>query len=325
MALSDVIDFLKLRGKQKSNTLANKAKYDIMEDTTDVFKGYLYYKNFLFEKLIKIFKYENLPPTIPQEALEDYILHFGFAGITDNKKYGLVAVPATKYGVGLYPRYEPLAQYCTPLMEGRNLIIGKDIVIVKNNTYQLSCIPLVERYARQLADADSSITIALENSRINLIPNFDDEESAESYKAYMIANRLGQVDAVMDSSFMQKGNFVDYQKNNQSTLGLSLVETRNEILRSFLLEIGITVASDKKERMVVDEVNVNSQLLMFNLHDMLDARKQAMDMVNQIYGTNITVDLSEEYMFVKSLVDYTTNDKVAKENRGDKNVETQNN
>ena len=324
MPLADVIDFLKLRGKQKSNTLANKAKYDMMEDTTDVFKGYIYYKNFLFEKLIKIFKYENLPPTIPQEALEDYILHFGYAGITNNKKFGMVAVPATKYGVGLYPRYEPLAQYCTPLMEDRNLVIGKDIVIVKNNTYQLSCIPLVERYARQLADADSSITIALENARLNVIPNFDDEESAESYKAFMIANRLGQVDTVMDSSFMQKGNFVDFQKNNQSTLGLSLVETRNEILRSFLLEIGITVASDKKERMVVDEVNVNSQLLMFNLHDMLDARKEAMDMVNQIYGTNITVDLSEEYMFVKSLVDYTTSEKVAKENRGERNVETQN-
>lgn len=324
MALADVVDFLKLRGKQKSNTLANKAKYDMMEDTTDVFKGYIYYKNFLFEKLIKIFKYENLPPTIPQEALEDYILHFGYAGITNNKKFGMVAVPATKYGVGLYPRYEPLAQYCTPLMQDKNLVIGKDIVIVKNNTYQLSCIPLVERYARQLADADSSITIALENARLNLIPNFDDEESAESYKAFMIANRLGQVDTVMDSSFMQKGNFVDFQKNNQSTLGLSLVETRNEILRSFLLEIGITVASDKKERMVVDEVNVNSQLLMFNLHDMLDARKEAMDMVNQIYGTNITVDLSEEYMFVKSLVDYTTSEKVAKENRGERNVETQN-
>lgn len=322
MALSDVVDFLKLRGKQKSNTLANKAKYDMMEDTTDVFKGYIYYKNFLFEKLIKIFKYENLPPTIPQEALEDYILHFGYAGITNNKKFGMVAVPATKYGVGLYPRYEPLAQYCTPLMQDKNLVIGKDIVIVKNNTYQLSCIPLVERYARQLADADSSITIALENARLNIIPNFDDEESAESYKAFMIANRLGQVDTVMDSSFMQKGNFVDFQKNNQSTLGLSLVETRNEILRSFLLEIGITVASDKKERMVVDEVNVNSQLLMFNLHDMLDARKEAMDMVNQIYGTNITVDLSEEYMFVKSLVDYTTSEKVAKENRGDRNDET---
>ncbi len=324
MALSDMVDFLKLRGKQKSNTLANKAKYDMMEDTTDVFKGYVYYKNFLFEKLIKIFKYENLPPTIPQEALEDYILHFGYAGITKNNKFGMVAVPATKYGVGLYPRYEPLAQYCTPLMQGKNLVIGKDIVIVKNNTYQLSCIPLVERYARQLADADSSITIALENSRINLVPNFDDEESAESYKAYMIANRLGQVDTVMDSSFIQKGNFVDFQKNNQSTLGLSLVETRNEILRSFLLEIGITVASDKRERMVVDEVNINSQLLMFNLHDMLDSRKAAMDMVNQIYGTNITVDLSEEYMFVKSLVDYTSGEKVAKENRGERNVETQN-
>ena len=324
MALSDIIDFMKLKGKQKSNTLGNKAKYDMMEDTTDVFKGYIYYKNFLFEKLTKIFKYENLPPTIPQEALEDYILHFGFAGITRNNKFGMVAVPCTKYGVGLYPRYEPLAQYCTPLMQGRDLIIGKDIVVVKNNTYQLTCEPLVERYARQLADADSSITISLENSRINVIPTFDDEESAESYKAYMVANRLGQVDAVADSSFIQKGNFVDYQKNGQSTLPLALVETRNEILRSFLLEIGITVASGKKERMVVDEVNVNSQLLMFNLHDMLDCRKKAMDDVNAIYGTNISVDLAEEYKFITSLVDYTTNEKVALENRGKKDAETQN-
>ena len=324
MALADVIDFLKLRGKQKSNTLANKAKYDMMEDTTDVFKGYIYYKNFLFEKLIKIFKYENLPSTIPQEALEDYILHFGFAGITRNDKFGMVAVPCTKYGVGLYPRYEPLAQYCTPLMQGRDLIIGKDIVVVKNNTYQLSCIPLVERYARQLADADSSITIALENSRINVLPSFDDEEGAESYKAYMIANRLGQVDTVLDTSFIQKGMFTDYQKNNQSTLGLSLVETRNQILRSFLLEIGITVASDKKERMVVDEVNVNSQLLMFNLHDMLDNRRKAMDDVNAIYGTNISVDLAEEYKFVESIVDNTSAVQVAKENRGDTDAKTQN-
>ena len=323
MSLSNLIDFVKLRGKQKSNTLANKAKYDLMADTTDVFDGYVYYKNFLFEKLIKIFKYENLPPTIPQEALEDYILHFGFAGITRNEKFGMVAVPCTKYGVGLYPRYEPLAQYCTPLMQGKNLIIGKDIVVVKNNTYQLSCVPLVERYARELADADSSITIALENSRINVMPSFDDEESAESYKAYMVANRLGQVDTVLDSSFIQTGHFVDYQKNNQSTLSLSLVETRNEILRSFLLEIGITVASGKKERMVVDEVNVNSQLLMFNLHDMLDSRKKAMDDVNAIYGTNITVELAEEYKFIESLVDYT-NVEVAKENGGGRDAEAQN-
>lgn len=299
MALADLIDFMKLRGKQKSNTLGNKAKYDIMNDTTDVFKSYIYYKNFLFEKLIKIFKYDNLPYTIPQEALEDYILHFGYAGITKNEEFGMVAVPCTKYGVGLYPRYEPLAQYCTPLMQGRDLIIGQDIVVVKNNTYQLSCVDLVERYARLLADADSSITIALQNARINVLPSFDDEESAESYKAYMIANRLGQVDTVLDSSFIQTGKFTDYQKNNQSTLSLSLVETRNEILRSFLQEIGITTANGKKERMVVDEVNVNSQLLLFNLRDMLDNRKKAMEDVNSIYGTNITVELSEEYRFIE--------------------------
>ena len=51
--------------------------------------------------------------------------------------------------------------------------------------------------------------------------------------------------------------------------------------------------------MVVDEVNVNSQLLLFNLRDMLDSRKNAVDMVNRIYGTNISVELSEEYRFIE--------------------------
>ena len=314
MNINSFLDIFKLKGKQKSTALSNKTKYDIMEDVTDVFAGYNYYIDYLYEKLIRIFKYENLPPTIPRDALENYILRNGYAGITNNDKYGLVGVPATKYGVGLYPMYEPLAQYCTPLMQGTDLVVGKDIIIVKNNSYQLSTDTIVKRYARMLADCDATTNVVISNLRMPILPSFDNEESAESYKAVMVANRLGQVDTVIDKSFLQKGTFTPYNASTIGTKVLDVVEARNEILRTFLTEIGVTVANDKRERMVVDEVNANSQMLLFNVADMLECRQDAVARVNALYGTDISVELSPEYNLIKNANEVTDEEVYDNEN-----------
>lgn len=312
MKILDFINFDRLRGKQKATVQSNRAKYDTMEDVADVFGGYNYYVNYLYEKLVKIFTYEGLPSTIPQDALENYILQFGYAGITLNPKYGFLAVPCTKYGVGLYPRYEPLAQYCIPLAEGKNLIIGQDIIIVKNNSYQLSCDSIVKRYARQLADFDATINVLTSNKRIPVLPSFDNEDGAESFKAVMVANRLGQVDTVLDKNFIQTGNFTPYSNMPNNDIS-DVIEARNNILRNFLQEIGIASASDKKERMVVDEVNVNSQLLLFNLSDMLKCRQDAIEQTNNLYGLNITVRLSDEYKAIQQSKDEITTEETNEE------------
>ena len=135
--------------------------------------------------------------------------------------------------------------------------------------------------------------------RMQVLPSFDNEESAESYKAVMVANRLGQVDSVIDKSFLQKGTFTPYAQGASTTKINDVVSARNEVLRTFLAEIGITSANDKRERMVVDEVNVNSQMLLFNVADMLECRQKAVEQINALYGTNITVDLSDEYKIIK--------------------------
>lgn len=300
------LDFLK--GKQRATAQSNKKKFDIMEDVADVYHGYNYYINYLYEKLIRVFKWENLPSTVPSDALEDYILQFGYGGFTLNPKYGFLAVPCTKYGVGLYPRYEPLAQYCTPLAQGKNLLIGKDIVIIKNNSYQLACDDIVRRYARMLADFDATISILSSNKRMPILPSFPSEESAESYKAVMVANRLGQVDAVLDKNFLQQGTFTAFQNTPNSDI-FDVIQSRNEILRNFLEEIGITRANDKRERMVVDEVNANSQLLLFNVSDMLECRVDATKQINALYGLDVRVSLSDEYQAIEQNVVETTNER----------------
>lgn len=312
MKMGQFLNFWKLKGKQKDTALSNKTKYDLIEDVTDVFGGYNYYVDYLYEKLIKIFKYENLPDTIPRDALENYILSNGYGGVTRTKVGKtdmLIAVPCTKYGVGLYPMYEPLAQYCTPLVQGTNLVIGEDIVVIKNNSYQISCDTIVKRYARQLADFDATINILTSNSRIAVLPSFDNEDSAESYKAVMVANRLGQIDTVLDKSFIQKGSFTPFSNTSNTAKINDVVSARNEILRTFLNEIGITSANDKRERMVVDEVNVNSQMLLFNVSDMLECRQKGVEQINSLYGTNISVDLSDEYKFIQANVSDKTDNR----------------
>lgn len=310
MKLTRLLDFLKLHGTQRRNIEMNKAVYDKMADVSDVAEGYDYFEQFLFEKLIKIFKYENLPPTIPAQALEDYILHFGNVGIV-NSDYGIVAVPVSKYGVGLYPRFEPYAIYATPLVEGDG-VIGGDIAIIKNNAYELSCEKIVKRYARMLADAESTISNVLYNMRLPMIPAFDDEESAESYKALMVANRLGQTDAVINSSFLsQMQMYPNGQQAGNHTIN-DLLTARADILRMFLAEIGVATANEKRERMTTEEVNANTQMLLFNIRDMYDSRVEGVEMINNIFGTNITVSLSDEYTFL--------NDKVGDEMGVDENV-----
>lgn len=317
MKVNNFLNFFKLRGKQKDTAMSNKTKYDLLEDVTDVYGGYNYYVNYLYEKLIRIFKYENLPDTIPRDALENYIMQNGYGGVVKNQ-FGVVAVPCTKYGVGLYPMYEPLAQYCTPLMQDTNLVVGRDIAIIKNNSFEISCDSIVKRYARQLADFDATINILTSNARIPVLPSFDNEDSAESYKAVMVANRLGQVDTVLDKSFIQKGTFTPFTNTSNTAKINDVVSARNEILRTFLNEIGITSANDKRERMVVDEVNINSQLLLFNVSDMLECRKNGVDKINKLFDTNITVDLSDEYKFIQDNVSNKSDTSKEGENNEDK-------
>ena len=52
----------------------------------------------------------------------------------------------------------------------------------------------------------------------------------------------------------------------------------------------------KKAQVTEDEVNSNSQVLLISLKDMLKERQEGVDRVNKMFGLNITVDISEEFM-----------------------------
>lgn len=51
----------------------------------------------------------------------------------------------------------------------------------------------------------------------------------------------------------------------------------------------------KRERLNTAEVNINDSALFVNVINMLNNRQQALEKINKMFGTNITVEISEEW------------------------------
>ena len=171
--------------------------------------------------------------------------------------------------------------------------IGKDCIIINNNQLRNPILPMVLRYASLLAHADISLKCALINTRETNTYASNDENTAENISKYYDRLYNGESASILDESLIES---VKNISNRESTTAIKdCLSARTDLLSNFFKEIGVKSANDKKERMIESEVDSNNQLLLFNISDMLAERKKACEEINRIFGTNITVDLSNEF------------------------------
>lgn len=288
-----MLNFLKSK-TQKRSTTKNLKDYDKMYDVSSVLLGYNYWERILKMKIVRMFDIKGLPNTIPAQEIEKLTLFHGKAGFIKDPVYGYVAVPCSTYGVGLYPEYPPFMLWATPRVEG-NGVINRDCCLIRNNSYCSSVMDTIKRYARMLSDTESTLSSALVLVRQPVIASAPTEDVANSYQAVNLAMRLGQTDAVLNSDILKDLQMLPAINTIPSNLLESIVETREEIIRQFFAEFGVSVARDKKAPMTTDEVQADNQMLVISVEDMLSARTESYNSVNRTFGLNITVDLSEKF------------------------------
>ena len=110
-------------------------------------------------------------------------------------------------------------------------------------------------------------------------------------------NILNQVNKFKYAIFGSKGlkmNSVDVLQTNADFLLDKLQDTKNALMNELLTFLGINNSNtDKKERLLVDEVNSNNEFILVNIDHMYEERKRAVDQINSKYGLNITVEKRE--------------------------------
>ena len=61
-------------------------------------------------------------------------------------------------------------------------------------------------------------------------------------------------------------------------------------LEGFYNAIGVRTTWKKKGNMIQEEIQANDSMVLLNISDMLESRKRGCEMVNNLFGTNWTVE-----------------------------------
>ena len=253
--------------------------------------------NLLFEKCVRIFKWNNSPKNLPQREIEKYAIALGFCGFVNDKKCGYMVSNGGMSGPTQYDDVFKNFTYSRPTAKGGTVTIGKDCVIIRNTSMMNPLSGLIRKSASQLAHADITLRAALVNYRANEVFSADDDSTAESINAYYTSLYEGNLKAIVDYSLINGVKNLSSSKSYADLL--KLTDVKNEIMRSFFAEIGIRQKSDKRERLVTEEVESDSMMLLFNIHDMLEQRQKACEEINKIFNLNMSVELSEEWDYLK--------------------------
>ena len=277
-----------------------KGKAPSYDQTVSFSCGVAYYRDFLLEKVVRIFEWSGLP--FDQRALELATLITGFSGFCHDSGYGdYIAVSGGLTGVTPFPDIFTEFVYAAPKCKGGKkaiypIVNNGTCVLIDNTSLRSSIMPLVDRYAVLLSHADVSIKNALVNIRYNEVMTSDNDAQTESMQAWHKKVIEGEFSPILDNTLMKgKTPINPITVSGKGQIVLDTIDARNEILRGFLSEIGIRYNKDKRANMVNAEVEQNDMALLFNISDMLKQRKAAAENINACFGLSVSVDLAPEF------------------------------
>lgn len=242
------------------------------------------------DKTQQIFRYENLPETIPQSELENllqvnghcaivkhndklYAIHGGFTGEEDvygNQRFYMVSNVA----LNLYKTFE----------------IGVDCILVKNDFHHVGLLPTIQKYGVLLLDSELSLNTAAILSRITMLISAPDDKTKASADLFIQKILNGDFSIIGENGFFDGIKLQTAGVANSNYI-MPLIELIQYYKASFLNEIGLQANFNmKRERLNESEIAMNIDNLLPFIENMFAERSAAFEKVNEMFGTEIVVD-----------------------------------
>lgn len=285
------------------NIKETKKLLKTMYNVRDVESGYWFWFWKLYNLVIDIFDYENLPENISKIDIENNLILLGYCGIID--KGGKLYAPFTRifdYDVNYQPTKLVFAN-CR-LVDYRTFTIGENCEVIYNTSMRYrvwnlkvdgGLVTFIGRYARQLADVEATLNIYTVNSRITSYPTADGDKMASSIKAFFDKITLGENAVISDDAIINRFRNVDINRANIRDGVNDWLIARDKILEQFYRDIGVRMNNPKKAQVNEEEIEANDQLLLISIDDMYKARVEGLERVNDMFGTDIRVSINERF------------------------------
>lgn len=252
------------------------------------------YVLYMFDRTQRMFEYKGLPDTIPQRMLEFLLQFNGFACFAKAKG----ELYAFYGGLGGEPDvyYRPTkCVVSNPALKlSETYEIDKDCVIVRNDSLLQGLIPLFSRYATAMVENDISFRMASINTRIEFLLSAPDDATKKAAEKFLEDVAAGKLGVIASNEFLDGIKAQEVGRTMRTFT--DLIEYQQYLKASWFNEIGLNANYNmKREKLSTTESQMNNDALLPLVDDMLQQRKECIEQVNAMFGTNITVDFASTW------------------------------
>lgn len=255
-------------------------------------RTYLDYFERLQEMAINMFEWKNLPDTVSERFLELTLCEYGFAVYFNDEDLGDLALTCMiggqldVYRIPIYRRAYSYSGYQRDLN-------NKDSVLIFNNYLHTPSILTIQLYAMRLYEIERAIEVNVKAQKTPVAILCDETERLSYENLYKDYD--GNQPIIMGSkSGLDLGN-VKAINTTAPFVADKLNTLKRQIWNEALTFFGIeNNNSEKRERLVSDEVISNMGGVEAQRYIMLNARREAAEKINKMFGTNIEVNFRQE-------------------------------
>lgn len=273
-----------------------------------------YFREQLLREMSHMFKWENLPQTVPHDYLERSLIRHGYVLFYEDENIGLDVLIAEPHG---YNRHnQPVtARTFTPttnqevrtqitrnikrLTDSENAVENfnptSDGVLINNMEYGKSAWDIVNHFAYRLALTQQAFDTNLMWANVPYIFQTGNEDTRLSIERMFKEIFTGKPFIIADNEMFKDNQDRTGVPSGIQYIGDVLLDTHNEIMMRFRQTIGIDTAGvDKAERTNTLEIMSNTQHTKTVLEIMKEQRDIACENINAFFDTNISVTIVGE-------------------------------
>lgn len=196
-----------------------------------------------------------------------------------------------------------------------------DVVYIMNNELQKPTREFMELFAYRLYETERTIDINLQAQKTPILIEGDTKTILTLKNVYM--QYSGNTPFIFGNKQFDISNKLNVLKTDAPYIIDKLDVHKHQIFNDALTVLGIDNANtDKKERLITNEVESNEQLITYYLNCYYKTRKKACDEINEKFGLNISIELNKDII---DLLNVTENDIINYEDRGVDDGEIYNN
>lgn len=260
-------------------------------------RTYVQYVNRLTELAISMFEWSGLPESVDSRYIELHLFSNGCMVYFDDEVMGNLCLDCT-YNGGLDVYGYPILRRAYSSYNGYNrLLKNSNSVIIWNNLLHIPSEADIRAYARRLWMLDRIIDVNANAQKTPILVQGNEKQRLSLVNLYKEYD--GNAPVIFgDSSLNTEG--LKSISTGAPYVADRIYDLKTQIWNEALTYLGISnINNQKKERLITDEVTRNQGGTVASRYSRLEARRQAVERINDMFGTNIKVNYREDYQEIE--------------------------